>query len=469
MRLPRLMKTVARIRARIALFGLLLSSCRLPVLGIPPQPHTPCRVLSTTFAGWNAIEMSNDWVRLDVVPQLGGRLMQVAFDGHPYLFVNPKYKGRYFPPSAAQKHEWFNYGGDKLWPLPEGHGEGQWPGPVSDLLDDGEYKPTILSQSGECRVHLEGPGDPDTGLQYLRDISIGVDSPQISFRSVMRNISSRPIRWSVQSVTQYDTADAEHPEQYNQSFGAFAPLNQASAYPNGYFVRSGLADDPSFSVDDGIFKLHWFYLENEVWLDSSAGWIAVVDDTSKYAVVERFHYLANAQYPGGASVIFYKNGAALTLDEHGMPALRSDNPHDAPYYMEAELNGPIVELAPGASFTMDTDWVPTRAGKGVTAVAPVGLIERPLAAIATSKGIQLSGAFGVFFPGTLVVHVLDVHGIEITSVELITVDPKTAVQLNEVIKISGPGASVALHFKDERGIDRGILSESKIRNDKSNP
>jgi len=413
--------------------------------------------------------MSNDWIRLDIVPQLGGRLMQFTFDGHPYLFVNPKYRGRYFPPSAAKNHEWFNYGGDKLWPLPEGRGEKQWPGPVSDVLDDGEYKPTVMTQGEECKLHLEGPGDPATGLQYLRDISIGRDSPQISFESVMKNIADHPIQWSVQSVTQYDTADAEHPEQYNRSFWAFTPLNQKSAYPNGYLVRAGLADDPSFSLDNGLFKLHWFYLENEAWLDSSAGWIAVVDDTSKYAVVERFHHEANAKYPGEASVIFYKNGAALTLDDQGMPALRSANPREAPYYMEAEINSPLIELPVGGSYSMDTEWVPTRIGKGLTTVTQTGVIERPLTAIASSKGIQLSGAFGVFSPGKLVAYSLDARSAEIMSVDLLTVDPRNGVELNAIIKAPQTAASIAVHFKDERGSDRGMLCEARVRENKSNP
>ena len=413
--------------------------------------------------------MSNDWTRLNIVPRLGGRLMQFTFDGHAYLFVNPKYKGRYLPPSSAQKREWFNYGGDKLWPLPEGHGEGQWPGPVSDVLDDGEYKPTIVSQGEECRLHLEGPGDPNTGLHYLRDITIRADSPQISFQSVMKNIADHPIRWSVQSVTQYDTADAEHPDQYNRDFWAFAPLNQASAYPNGYFVRAGLADDPSFNVDSGLFKLHWFYLENEVWLDSSAGWIAVIDNTSRYGVVEKFHYQANAKYPGEASVIFYKNGAALTLDELGMPILRSANPHDAPYYMEAEINSPLIELPPAGSYTMDTEWFPTRIGKNLTTVTQTGVVERPLTAIASSKGILLSGAFGVFSPGQLVAYSLDARGVEITSVELLTVDPKTAIDLNAVVMTPKTTVSIAVHFKDDHGIDRGVLCEARVQENGSNP
>ena len=78
--------------------------------------------------------MSNRWVQLIVVPQNGGRLMQVIFAGHPYLFVNPKYAGKYFPPDPSH---WFNYGGDKLWLLPEGNDDEQhWAG-GSDVLDDG--------------------------------------------------------------------------------------------------------------------------------------------------------------------------------------------------------------------------------------------------------------------------------------------------------------------------------------------
>ena len=65
--------------------------------------HAPCRVRSTSYEGWKAEEVGNDWVRLTIVPQLGGRLMQVTFNAHDYLFVNPKYKGKYFPPSEAAK------------------------------------------------------------------------------------------------------------------------------------------------------------------------------------------------------------------------------------------------------------------------------------------------------------------------------------------------------------------------------
>src|SRR5947208_6061870 len=149
--------------------------------------------------GWQAQQVSNPWVKLIFVPQNGGRLMQVIFDGHPFLFVNPRYAGKHFPPSNS---EWFNYGGDKLWVLPEGSQDEQhWAG-NSDLLDDGPFEFQILSQGPRCEISLTGPADPQTGLQFTRTVSLGADSPRINFHAVIKNASGHHIEWSVQSVSQ---------------------------------------------------------------------------------------------------------------------------------------------------------------------------------------------------------------------------------------------------------------------------
>jgi hypothetical protein len=81
------------------------------------DPQQGCTVHEGTFHGWPSQEIANAWVDLVFVPELGGRLMQVTFDGHPYLFVNPEWEGKYIPPDQAAGR-WINYGGDKIWPLP---------------------------------------------------------------------------------------------------------------------------------------------------------------------------------------------------------------------------------------------------------------------------------------------------------------------------------------------------------------
>src|ERR1700740_548445 len=138
-----------------------------------------CGIRPTNYKGWDAQEIRNEWVRLTIVPRLGGRLMQVAFGPHEYLFVNKEYEGKYLPPLEPDAPaKWYNYGGDKIWPLPEGrHDDQHWPGPMADALDDGDYAFSIVSQETACRVRLDGPPDLRTGLQYSREISLQADSP----------------------------------------------------------------------------------------------------------------------------------------------------------------------------------------------------------------------------------------------------------------------------------------------------
>jgi Domain of unknown function (DUF4380) len=420
-----------------------------------------CQVQAVTFEGWKAEELSNEWVRVTLVPQLGGRVMQVQFGGHDYLFVNPRYKGKYIPPTEAGKR-WINYGGDKLWPMPEGHEDADhWPGPVSDVLDDGEYSLRTISEESKCTVRLEGTADSATGLQFSREITVEGSSPKISFHAEVKNASNHAIRWSVQSVTQYNTADAEDGTRYNHDFWAFSPINPHSAFIDGFHVRNGLADDPSFAVTDGLFTLHWLYLENEVWLDSNAGWIAIVDGTSQFGIVEKYKYAETAKYPGRASVIFYKNGAALALDSDGMPRLRDSEPQHAPYYMEAELNSPMVHLESGSSFAFDTQWYPVRADKGIKSVSELGVVEAPLVAVLKSDGLHLSGKFGIFFPGELIAQIFDKRGGK-QEKSLGKVDPLHAVLLDQTIAITPNAARVSLHLIGERGTDLGVIGEAAV-------
>jgi hypothetical protein len=431
----------------------------------PPQgsSRSACRIDAIDFEGWKAQQISNEWLKLIVVPQLGGRLMQVFFAGHPFLFVNSEYKGRYFPPSeGAAKGKWFNYGGDKIWPVPEGsQDEHHWPGPISDELDDGAYAFQALSQDPRCTLRLDGPADKRTGLQYSREISIGRDSPEIAFHAVMKNVSARPIEWSMQSVTQYDTADLQTPSAYNKEFWAFTRVNPRSSYLDGYHVRSGLADDPSFSVKNGLFALHWLYLQNEVWIDSPGGWLAVADYSTQFAVIERFVFQEGGDYPGKATVIFYKNGPGVDIDDKGMPFIRT-SPDDAPYYMEAELNSPIVRLEPGASYAMDTKWYPTRIGKNFATVTDAGAISEPLAISRTKDGVRISASFGVFFAGQLAAYLYDDTNTELKVVALREVNPSELVSLNQEVKIPALTERVSLRLIDAQGVDRGSLGEAQL-------
>jgi hypothetical protein len=452
---------------RLALF-LLLGSAELRVAFAQAQSQTEpranenCRVQAVDYKGWHAQQLSNPWVQLIVVPQNGGRLIQVSFSGHPYLFVNPKLAGKYLPPSATQ---WFNYGGDKLWLLPEGNNDEQhWVG-NSDVLDDGPFSFRKLSEGQRCEIELTGPADPQTGVQFSRTIALDADSPRIHFHAVMKNVAGHTVEWSMQSVSQYDTSDpsSASASSFNHNFWTFTPANPFSSYLNRYHVRFGPAQNSAASVrEDGFFTVHYVHMAAELWLDSTEGWLAVVDGSSRYAMVERFDYQANRPYPGKASVIFWTNGAELRLSDDGIPSISAD-PDASPYYMEAELNSPMCRLRPGESCTFDTEWFPARAGTEFHGVTDAGIVIRPLQGTRLENGkIRLSGSFGVFFSGRLVAHFYDEHGSSVGTTRIADVKPTEAVELQTEVVSPGKPARVALHLEDENGLDRGPLQEIRI-------
>jgi hypothetical protein len=357
----------------------------LAVLPGVAGPEAQCLVVRTDYHGWKGTRLSNQWISLVLVPQLGGRLMQVSFGGHEYLFVNTRYYGQYFPSHA-----------------------------------------------------------------------------------IMKNIAGHPIRWAVQSVTQYDTGDTHDRSNYNRDFWAFTAVRAASAFGRQFDVHAGPVDHPSYSVrDKRLFALHWSYLEGEVGIDSLAGWVAVVDGSSNYAMVERFSVDPKAEYPDGASVIFYLNGPTLRLNDKGKPEITSTRIEETPYYMEAELNSPLVTLLPGNTYAFDSEWLPTRGSPEFFDVTDAGLVGTPLLAKRVLGGVRMRGDFGVFFPGHLVANCYNLRGVYLYPYPLANVSPLEPASLKSTIGASVECARVSVHLVGAGGLDRGSLGEAYVSEPKT--
>jgi hypothetical protein len=208
--------------------------------------------------------------------------------------------------------------------------------------------------------------------------------------------------------------------------------------------------------------VHYVHMAAELWLDSTKGWLAVADGSSRYAMVERFQYDESKTYPGKASVIFWTNGPELRLSRDGIPSLSADA-DASPYYLEAEINSPMCRLRPGESCDFETEWFPTRSGNEFHGVTDAGILIRPLRATGLDSGkIKLSGSFGVFFSGRLVAHFYDDHGRALGTLPIMNVNPEEPVSLETEIAPPGKPARLSLHLEDEQGVDRGSLEEVRI-------
>src|SRR6202041_3791489 len=141
--------------------------------------------------------------------------------------------------------------------------------------------------------------------------------------------------------------------------------------------------------------------------------------------------------PGKATMLFFTTGT---------------HPHDTPapagppiYYMEAEVNSPMIQLAPGESYAMDTQWYPTRMGEDFQTATYGGVVGQPLAVAGTPNGLVLTGEFGVFYAGKLVARYYSRGGAALGTATLDSVTPLQPIKLHSTLQAPASTARVSLH------------------------
>ena len=249
---------------------------------------------ATSAQAWDSIRLENGLIELQIVPEIGGRVLQYTLGDYGFFWVNGDLLNVKPPESGVgPEGEWLNYGGDKLWPAPQGwDSEEQWPGPPDPVLDGAPYGAEVLSESGRpVAVRLTSREDPRSGLQFSRVIKVFEGTTRVRIDATMKNIDRKPRRWGLWAITQLDVGN-RHGQGYNRNYQACCPLNPRSLYPEGYRVLYGLVNNPSFQPDHeaGMLRVNYRRLVGKVGLDSAAGWVASMDATDGYVFVHRFTF-----------------------------------------------------------------------------------------------------------------------------------------------------------------------------------
>jgi hypothetical protein len=427
----------------------------------------------STYRGWESLAITNGLIEVQIVPQIGGRVIQFKLGDYEFLWVNPQLAGKQPSPSGlGPKGEWLNYGGDKLWPAPQGWGGGdQWPGPPDAVLDGGPYTAAIMrTAAGIGGVVLDSQKDSRSGIQFTRSVCVsdspGQESAHVAFETTMKNIDTRPRRWGIWQVTQLNACNRAG-EGYNKEIRCWSPLNPASLHPRGYHEMFGLINNPSFSVDPAtkMFSANYKRIVGKVGLDNSAGWVAVVDGTAGYVFVERFTHFPDKKYPDQASVEFWMNGAGQIVCGDKIVDCK-DDPAETPYLVESEILSPFAELKPAESYSFRLDWFAARIGGNypVLACTPVGVTCEPFTARAADGKVRLAGRFGVFYVAQAALVALDGDGKDLETIDLkLPVSPLEALVLEKDEPLPAKAASVRLVLRDSAGKEIGELARTPIR------
>ncbi len=353
-----------------------------------------CTVKDTTYRGWQCVEITNGLIDVVVAPELGGRIIQLRLGEAEYLWVNPKLTGkvvRYVTgkvaddPSMAKPVQWANYGGDKLWPAPQGtDGPDEWPGPPDPVskggtVDNGSWScDVVASGPDKAAVKLTSPRDRYAGIRFERRIELHPARTTVSLEATMINAVDRPVRWGIWQVTQHGGHIGRRGRPIEWDRGrtdvrGWSPISADSAYGGGYKIMFGAKDNPQFrrikAVGGGrraeLFCLDYAYQVGKVGLDNVAGWLAVTHETSKHLFAHTFTPDPGSDQPDGASVEFWASGRGEIV--FGGKTVQMSP--DEPLLIESEVLSPFAKLAPGQRYAFSSQ---IHVARGAGPVSHVG-------------------------------------------------------------------------------------------------
>jgi hypothetical protein len=442
----------------------------IALLGSAPAQDSKAwctRIEKTTYRGWDAYKLTNGIVSLYVTPQIGGRIIQMQLGDQEYFFVNKELEGKVLPASQNNPRTgWANYGGDKVWPGPEGWmSEAEWASIPDFTIDGSPYKAEIVKDTPqEAAIRVTSPPDARTGIQLQRTVHVYEGTTRVKVDQVMRNISQRQVRWGIWHLVQNDSSDMNDHSKPNPELYLYLPLNPHSKYPRGYYNYYGDVKHPSYEViDEGrMLRIHYIYRVGRIAADSNAGWFGVVNGQKNIAYIENIKYFPDQEYPDGASVESWSDGPG-TISRGPFDQVLDNNPASTPYFMEGEVMSPYANLDPGEEYSFPVYWSPTRVTNPIVDAVWAGAVSAPLAAEISGNQVSLKGSFGVFVPGKLVAQFVTAKGEILSQVALQPVDPREVVRVEKKLEVPPDAFRVSVFVQDGNGENRGFLGNAVLR------
>lgn len=314
---------------------LLLACALMTVLVLPTLVQAEVVVKLVEYNGWsNSVELTNDLVRVVVVPSVGRVMFYGLKGGENLLWENPEFAGKTLVKGEYLREEgkpvWANFGGDKVWPtqqdnFPKVNGI-EWP--PDPWFDGSPFRAALLPDG----VRLTSQVSDYCGARIRRVIRLDPAGPGLSVTQKMEKVriaqreSVEPLPLTIWSITQ-----VVYPEQ------VLVPLNPESALEKGFHVfpfESRAANNFKVENGTGVFTPHEEYSQ-KVGADSDH-WLGAVIGQMAMAIL--FTRVEGLEYPdGGLSTEVYTS----------------------PDYTELEILSPLTVLQPGESFEWNVRWVLT--------------------------------------------------------------------------------------------------------------
>lgn len=256
------------------------------------------------------------------------------------------------------------------------------------------------------------------------------------------NEGANTVNWSVWDVTQ---SVVNHPGKTDyQNYWVFFPINPNSIYGESGVNPQGLSSAWKGEVAAGVYGVQFVPSNQKIFADPDKGWIAYADLSDSVVFVKTFDVFNGAQYPdGGARVSVYVSGST------------------PPIYLEVEVKGPLVDLAPnGGSYESTENWFAARVYAPILDADSVGAIANRMSYNPTTQ--SLSGTYGVFYDGTANIAFLDSHGQTLGKGPSHPVSPLEEFDLEESAVIPDSARTVEVRIYDKNEQPVGVIESADV-------
>jgi hypothetical protein len=147
-----------------------------------------------------------------------------------------------------------------------------------------------------------------------------------------------------------------------------------------------------------------------------------------------------------------------------------DDPQRCPYLIETELLSPLAALKPGERFTFAYVWAAAALGGDFPVIdcTDAGVVSQPLSVHRQANGtMTLSGRFGVFYQGSVVIRFFDDKDLPIAAGGggVLPVDPGQPLVLAELMLPYQPPAearTLRLLLRSRKGHFVGELARATL-------
>jgi hypothetical protein len=293
------------------------------------------------------IELRAEGVRAVIVPELGGRMLSLRFDGREVLWHDPELLDDDLQPRHPIARpalgtgfaDWQNWGGEKTWPAPQGlpgNGEG-WPGPPDGVLDSGAYRTLDSSRDS---VHLSSGTEPRTGLRIERELRVEPGAAIV--RSTVINDSGPAARWAAWEVAQF-------PFGADDLASGLARIDVSVAGETPPVVLFDPVGSIDWNRDRDTMRARFSTAVGKLGFPGATGTAELVHADGR-GVRMSFTAAAGAEYADGSPVQLWMQ----TPVDRPLPGLEGMSARA--HYIELEALSPMRLLEPGDRISLEVRW-----------------------------------------------------------------------------------------------------------------